>query len=109
MDYCLNNKDLCLKLIIIYYASLNNKLKLNNDPIPLLINKFTDVQAFLDEKKLTKILYFNFSIFILFFNNLIFILCFYLLRKSFKIITTKFRISSERKRIKEIFIFGFMK
>ena len=59
MDYCLNNKDLCLKLIIIYYASLNNKLKLNNDPIPLLINKFTDVQTFLDEKKLTKILYFN--------------------------------------------------
>ena len=59
MDHCLNNKDLCLKLLIIYYTSLNNKLKVNNDPIPLLINKFTDVQTFLDEKKLTKILYFN--------------------------------------------------
>ena len=59
MDHCLNNKDLCLKLLIIYYTSLNNKLKVNNDPIPLLINKFADVQSFLEEKNLTKILYFN--------------------------------------------------
>ena len=61
MDFYLYNKNLATKLTIIYFTSLNNIVKINNDPIPFLISKFSDIEAFYEDKKFTKIIYFVFD------------------------------------------------
>ena len=59
MENYLYAKNLFLKLKIIIYTSINSIIKVNNDPIPFLISRLSDIESILKEKKLTKILYFN--------------------------------------------------
>ena len=59
MDNFIINNELSKKLYLVCFASLNNKIKLNNDPIPFLLKEFSEIEPFFDMNNLTKILYFN--------------------------------------------------
>ena len=59
MDHFNLKNDLSFKLNIVYFASLNNFIKINNDPIPYLLKDFSEIEPFLEINNLTKILYFN--------------------------------------------------
>ena len=59
MDNFIINNELSKKLYLVCFASLNNKIKLNNDPIPFLLKEFSEIEPLFDMNNLTKILYFN--------------------------------------------------
>ena len=59
MDHFNLKNDLSFKLNIVYFATLNNYIKINNDPIPYLLKDFSEIEPFLEINNLTKILYFN--------------------------------------------------
>ena len=58
-DHYLFDNNISFKLNLICFSSLINKIKINNDPIPILFKEFCEIEALLDMKNLTKILYFN--------------------------------------------------
>ena len=55
------NDNLSIKLNIVCNASINNDIKIDKDPIPLLLNDFSEIKIFYDMKNMTKILYFNYK------------------------------------------------
>ena len=55
-DHYLFNNNLSTKLNLICFASLNNKIKINNDPIPYLFKDFSDVESLFVLNNFTKIL-----------------------------------------------------
>ena len=55
------NDNLSIKLNIICNASINNDIKIDKDPIPLLLKDFSEIKIFYDMKNMTKILYFNYK------------------------------------------------
>ena len=59
MDHYLFDEKLSTKLNILLYSSINSKVKINNDPIPFLLNDDSEIKNFYGWKSLTKILYFN--------------------------------------------------
>ncbi len=59
MDNFIINNELSKKLYLVCFASLNNKIKLNNDPIPFLLKEFSEIEPLFDMNNLTKILYLN--------------------------------------------------
>ena len=56
-DHYLFNNNLSTKLNLICFASLNNKIKINNDPIPYLFKDFSDVESLFVLNNFTKIFY----------------------------------------------------
>ena len=56
-DHYLFNNNLSAKLNLICFASLNNKIKINNDPIPYLFKDFSDVESLFVLNNFTKIFY----------------------------------------------------
>ena len=63
MDHYLFNDELSTKLGILFYSSLNSKIKINNDPIPFLLKYDCEIKSFYRWKYFTKIIYFNMKIF----------------------------------------------
>ena len=59
LDHYLFNDKLSIKLNILLFSSINSKIKINNDPIPSLLNDDSEIKNFYGWKYLTKILYFN--------------------------------------------------
>ena len=59
MDNFIYNNELSKKLNLVSFASLINKIKLNNDPIPFLLKEFSEIESLFNMQNLTKILYFN--------------------------------------------------
>ena len=59
MDYFNFKNNLSFKLNLVYFASLNNYIKINNDPIPYLLKDPSEIEPFLEMNNLTKFLYFN--------------------------------------------------
>ena len=59
MSHYLYNDNLSIKLKIVSYTSINTNIKINNDPIPFLLNEYTEIKKFYEMQNLTKILYFN--------------------------------------------------
>ena len=63
MDHYLFNDKLSTKLSLLFYSSINSKIKINNDPIPFLLKYDSEIKKFYGCKYLTKIIYFNMKIF----------------------------------------------
>jgi hypothetical protein len=61
-NHYLYKNNLSKKLNIICFVSLNNKIKINNDPIPYLFKDFSDIESLFGINNLTKILNFNVNI-----------------------------------------------
>ena len=59
MDNFIYNNELSKKLNLVSFASLINKIKSNNDPIPFLLKEFSEIESLFNMQNLTKILYFN--------------------------------------------------
>ena len=59
MEHFNFKNNLSFKLNLVYFASLNNYIKINNDPIPYLLKDFSEIEPFLEMNNLTKFLYFN--------------------------------------------------
>ena len=59
LNYYLFNDKLSNKLNILLYSSLYSRIKINNDPIPSLLNDDSEIKNFYGFKYLTKIIYFN--------------------------------------------------
>ena len=59
MDHFNYKNNLSSKLNIVYFTSLNNYIKIDNDPIPYLLKDFSEIEPFFEMNNLTKILYFN--------------------------------------------------
>ena len=62
MDHYLFNDGLSTKLGILFYSSVNSKIKINNDPIPFLLKYDCEIKSFYRWKYFTKIIYFNMKI-----------------------------------------------
>ena len=61
MDKYFFNDNLSIKLNIVCNASINNDIKIDKDPIPLLLKDFSEIKIFYEMKNMTKILYFNYK------------------------------------------------
>ena len=59
LNYYLFNDKLSNTLNILLYSSLYSRIKINNDPIPSLLNDDSEIKNFYGFKYLTKIIYFN--------------------------------------------------
>ena len=46
MDHYLFNDKLSTKLSLLFYSSINSKIKINNDPIPFLLKYDSEIKKF---------------------------------------------------------------
>ena len=59
MDNFIYDNKISFKLNLVCFSSLNNKIKINSDPIPYLFKQFSEIESLYDMNNLTQILYFN--------------------------------------------------